>query len=235
MKHRSSSSYGGLSAGIALATAMADAGLYIFSTDDAQRLAAADVPAGRVPYLLKLLADAGWLIRLRRDLYAGTGRLPGGVDVPPFAIATSLVAPSAVSHWSALAYHGLTDQVPVVVTATTTRRVVTPRMRVSATPASPATPAVLATPARRQPAGIWRVAGIDCRYVTVVPDRYFGIEPVWLDQRFRVAITDRAAVPGARPLRHARPLRQHQRGSRRRRAYRRRLDLARLIGTRAAL
>ena len=43
----------------------------------------------------------------------------------------------------------------------------------------------------REPAGIWRVAGIDCRYVTVVPGRYFGIEQVWLDQRFRVPITDR--------------------------------------------
>jgi predicted transcriptional regulator of viral defense system len=138
----------------------------------------ADVRPETVPRLLKSLADAGWIIRLRRGLYAGTGRLPGGVDVPPFAIATSLVKPSAIAHLSALAHHGLTDQIPRVVSAITPRKVVVPSMR----------------GARKGAEGehVWRVAGLDLRYVVVVPQRFeLGLEMIWLDERFRIPITDR--------------------------------------------
>ena len=176
MDERSSTGYG-VSAGVALANALAHAGLYVFETQDAQRLAPSGIEKTRVPYLLKVLTDAGWLVRLRRDLYAGTGRLPGGVDIPPFVIATSLVTPSAISHWSALAHHDLTDQTPLVVTATTTRRVVTPS---------------ICTGRKGESRHVWHVAGIDCRYVTVIPQRFgFGIDMVWLDERFRVPVTDR--------------------------------------------
>jgi predicted transcriptional regulator of viral defense system len=168
----------GLSAGVALANSLAKAGLYIFRTADAARLAPAGVAAGRVGSLLKSLADAGWIIRLRRDLYAGTGRLPGGVDVPAFAVATAVVSPSAISHLSALAYHDLTDQVPLVVTVSTPRKVVTPSMRSGGGEAE----------ARH----LWRVGGIDCRFVTVLQNRFeLGLETIWLEERFRLSITDR--------------------------------------------
>jgi len=168
----------GLSAGIALAGSLADAGRYVFTTDDAVELRPADVRPETVLRLLKSLADAGWIIRLRRGLYAGTGRLPGGVDVPPFAIATSLVKPSAIAHLSALAHHGLTDQIPRVVSAITPRKVVLPSMR----------------GARKGAEGqhLWCVAGLDLRYVVVVPERFeLGIGMIWLDERFRIPITDR--------------------------------------------
>jgi predicted transcriptional regulator of viral defense system len=167
-----------LSAGVALAASLSKAGLYIFRTADAARVAPQGVDPQRVRFLLKSLADAGWVIRLRRDLYAGTGRLPGGVDVPAFSIATALVSPSAVSHLSALAYHDLTEQIPLVVTVSTPRKVVTPSMRKGSS----------AGEARH----IWHVAGIDCRYVTVIPHRFdLGWETIWLEERFRVKITDR--------------------------------------------
>ncbi len=168
----------GLSAGIALAGSLSDAGLYVFNTDDAVELRPPDMRPAAVPRLLKSLADAGWIIRLRRGLYAGTGRLPGGVDVPPFAIATSLVKPSAIAHLSALAHYGLTDQIPRVISAITSRKLVTPSMRGAA----------------KGPEGqhVWRTVGLDFRYVTVVPERFeLGIEMIWLDERFRVPITDR--------------------------------------------
>lgn len=167
----------GLSSGIALARSLADAGLYVFTTDDAVERHPPDVRPTAVPYLLKLLADAGWIIRLRRGLYAGTGGLPGGVDVPPFVIATSLVRPSAIAHLSALAHHGLTDQVPLVVTAITPRKAVMPSMRGAK---------------RAQGQHVWRAAGLDFRYVVVIPERFsIGIDMIWLDERFRVPITDR--------------------------------------------
>ena len=92
-------------------------------------------------------------------------------------IATSLVSPSAISHFSALAYHNLTDQVPRVVTATTPCRLVTPSMR---------------SARDNQGRHLWHAAGLDFRYNTVIADRFgFGIESVWLDERFHVSITDR--------------------------------------------
>jgi predicted transcriptional regulator of viral defense system len=167
----------GVSDGVALAQALATAGLYIFATEDAVRLAPTGVAPTRVPYLLKMLADAGWIVRLRRGLYAGTGQLPGGVDVPAPVLARALVSPSALAHWSALAYHDLTDQVPVVVTLITPKKVVTPSMRGAGSDTG---------------RHVWRVAGIECRFVTVSEKRYgIGLEWAWFDQRFRASITDR--------------------------------------------
>jgi predicted transcriptional regulator of viral defense system len=175
---KSGTSEYGVSAGVALAASLAKAGLYIFSTARAAELAPEGVDPQRVRFLLKSLADAGWIVRLRRDLYAGTGRLPGGVDVPAFAIATALFTPSAVSHVSALAHHDLTDQVPLVVTVSTPEKVVTPSMRKGA--------------ALGEGRHIWHVDGIDCRYVTVIPSRFgIGVETIWIEERFRVGITDR--------------------------------------------
>jgi predicted transcriptional regulator of viral defense system len=168
----------GVSAGVALAASLARAGTYIFTTERATQLAPQGIDSRRIRSLLKSLADAGWIVRLRRDLYAGTGRLPGGVDVPAFVLATALFTPSAVSHLSALAYHDLTDQIPLVVTVSTPKKVVIPSMRHAGG----------AGEARH----LWHVAGIDCRYVTVVQRRFdIGRETIWLEERFRVSITDR--------------------------------------------
>ena len=167
----------GLSAGIALAGSLADAGLYVFTSADAVELRPSGIRPEAVPRVLKSLADAGWITRLRRGLYAGTGRLPGGVDVPPFAIATSLVKPSAIAHLSALAHHGLTDQIPLSTTAITTRKVVTPSMRGAQPLDGP---------------HVWHAGGLDFRYVVLVPEHFdLGLEMVWLDESFRVPITDR--------------------------------------------
>jgi len=169
----------GRSEGVDLAAALAFAGLMIFRTEDAVSHAPPGVSPEQVTYLLKVLTDAGWLIRLRRGLYAGTGQLPGGVDIPPFVLATTLVSPSpaAIALWSALAYHDLTDQVPVVLTVITPRKVVTPSMRHG-----------------RLSEGrhVWRVAGIDCQFVTLSEKHYrIGLERPWISEHFAVTITDR--------------------------------------------
>src|SRR5450756_322053 len=156
MADRPSGQYG-RSAGVDLAAALAFAGLLIFRTEDAVSHVPPGVSPDHVSYLLKALTDAGWLVRLRRGLYAGTERLPGGVDIPPFVPASALVSPSAIGLWSALAHHDLTDQVPVVVTAITPRKVITPSMRTGQKPGG---------------AHAWRVAGFECRFVTLSERRY---------------------------------------------------------------
>ena len=76
MDRRSTAEYG-VSRATALASSLAEAGLRIFTTQDAVKLRPGDFSPTTVRYLLKVLTDAGWIIRLSRDLYAGTGRLPG--------------------------------------------------------------------------------------------------------------------------------------------------------------
>jgi predicted transcriptional regulator of viral defense system len=167
----------GRSAGVELAAALAHAGLLVFRTEDAVRHAPPGVSPSQVSYLLKLLTDAGWLTRLKRGLYAGTGRLPGGVDVPPFVLATAIVSPSAIGLWSALAFHDLTDQVPVIVSALTPRKVVTPSMRSGGESGG-----------RHS----WHVGGIECRFFTLTEAHYrIGLQPAWADDRFQFTITDR--------------------------------------------
>lgn len=166
--------------GIALLEALAAEGRFIFSAADAREVAARIALApGAIDGTLRRLTNAGWVERLRRGLYATTGELPGLGTLHPFALATALVQPSAISHWSAMSYHGLTTQVPRLVTCMTTRRVVVPSMRHR-------------RPATNRDRHLWETAGgLRASYVIVTPDRYFGIEEVWVDQRSRVPITDR--------------------------------------------
>jgi predicted transcriptional regulator of viral defense system len=164
--------------GLSLLQELANRGMFIFTVGEAKTAAAKmGISDNYLSQVLSHLEKAGWIIRLRRGLYAGTGSLPGGIQVHPFAVATRLVEPSAISHWSAMSYHGLTDQIPHIVTAFTPQKVVTPTMRES----------------KGKKAGkhAWDVWGERYEYVTVIPDHFFGIEDVWVDDRFRIPITDK--------------------------------------------
>ncbi|MDQ7784754.1 MAG: type IV toxin-antitoxin system AbiEi family antitoxin domain-containing protein [Desulfomonilaceae bacterium] len=163
--------------GLRLLQELANEGRFIFTVAEAKISASrVGISERYVSQLLPHLENAGWLIRLRRGLYAGTGSLPGGIRVHPFAIATRLVEPSAISHWSAMSHHGFTDQIPHVVTAFTPRKVVTPTMREP----------------KKETRGkhAWVAAGIRYEYVSVIPDHFFGLQEVWVDEHFRVPITD---------------------------------------------
>lgn len=96
----------------------------------------------------------------------------------------ALVDPCAVSGWSALNHHGLTEQVPQVVTLTTPRRIVTPAMRGSKESAARESSRV------RMAASVWEVGGQGYEIVTVVPAHYFGYEEIWLGES-PVRILDR--------------------------------------------
>lgn len=165
--------------GVRLLTHLADEGRLVFTTGEA-RDAAADlgIPQGYLCQLLSRLDRTGWITRLRRGLYAGTGRLPGRADVHPFVVATRLVTPSAISHWSAMQHHGLTEQMPQTVTAMTPVKVVTPSMRAGHSEAGGEKHA-------------WEVGDTRYQYVTVKREHFFGIDEVWVDEDFSVTITDR--------------------------------------------
>ena len=129
--------YGGL--GLALLRALTGEGRSTFATaearDAARRIGVAD---SYLPVLLHRLERSGLLQRVKHGTYALTTGLPGSPEAHPFALGMALVDPSAVSGWAALNHHGLTEQIPHVITLTTTRRVVTPAMR-GAVRAAPST------------------------------------------------------------------------------------------------
>jgi predicted transcriptional regulator of viral defense system len=161
-----------------LLRALAEEGKLVFSTPEAREAAVrAGIPNGYLYELLHHMTQSGLLTRLRRGLYATSEVASGRPRAHPFAIATQLVRPSAISHWSALSHHGLTDQVPRVVTAFTPKKVVTPSMR-SADHSGSARHA-------------WKVAGVAYEYVSVRKNHFFGIEQVWVDENSRVPIADR--------------------------------------------
>lgn len=159
---------------------LVDQGRFIFTVDELKPVAQALHLSENylLSSLLTRLEGSGWITKLRRGLYATTGGLPGQTDIHPFAIATRLVEPSAISHWSALHHHGLTEQLPHGVTAITPKKVITPSMR------------------RRQKAHrgmkhAWTVGNQRFEYTTVRPDHYFGLTHVWMTPQFQVPMTDK--------------------------------------------
>jgi predicted transcriptional regulator of viral defense system len=112
-------------------------------------------------------------VRLRNGLYALCSTVPGVTPAHEFEIATRLVSPAAVSHWSAMHYHGLTDQAPYIVFVTTPSASVPRRRRSHA----------------RQAKESYHVGDVMYRFVQVKPERFFGTEKVWIGEA-RVTITD---------------------------------------------
>jgi predicted transcriptional regulator of viral defense system len=165
-------------AGIVLLDALLAGGRRLFTVEDARAIAnTLGMRPSVLPGLLHSLAASGWVRRLRNGLYAVDETRRGGPAPHPFAIATALVQPSAISHWSALAYHGLTEQVPRMVTASTPKDIVTPRMR--------------SGHSHSLPASVWEIDGLAIRYFRVQPARFWGFDEVWVDEFSRVRITDR--------------------------------------------
>lgn len=166
---------------MALLRALADEGKQVFTTADA-RGAAEEVGIGAsyLKELLRRLVEADWIARIKRGTYAITAGIPGlPLELHPFAVGMALIDPCAVSGWSALNHHGLTEQIPRTITLTTPKRIATPAMRGTAD---------------TEPS-IWNVAGQRFEIISVVPDHFFGYENIWLgDNRVRIFDRERAVL-----------------------------------------
>lgn len=161
-------------AGVELVRKLAGDGLRVFTARRA-RESAPSVGLSDSYFLQALhhLAKAGWLVRLRKGLYALSSSVPGVTPAHEFEVAMALVTPAAISHWSALHYHGLTEQVPREVFVLTTLGSRVPR------PAS----------SRAEPTRGCRVGQTVYRFIRVAPQRFFGTEEVWVGEA-RVTVTD---------------------------------------------
>jgi predicted transcriptional regulator of viral defense system len=160
-------------------------GKHIFNTANAKAAATPErIPLRQLNKILFNLTKHELIHRLRRGLYVIVGALAEKKYPHPFAISTHLVQPSAISHWSALQHHGLTEQIPQVVTASTTSKVVTPTMRTKSMPSMSSTLQLRAKHA-------WKVGEVCYEYFTISKKHFFGIEKIWLDEHFQVQITDK--------------------------------------------
>ena len=161
--------------GIELVRLLAYEGNRIFTTDRARELAPrVGLKDTYVTESLFHLRKNNWIVPLRRGLYALSPTVPGVAAAHEFEIAMALVDPAAVSHWSALHHHGLTEQVPMHVFVLTTKGTWIPRPRESE---------------QRRSGSAFVVGDTTYRFVQVKRNRFFGAERVWVGDA-RVSITD---------------------------------------------
>lgn len=161
--------------GVELVRRLAEAGDRIFTIQRAGEIApSVGLSPNYLRQALHYLARSGWVVRLRKGLYALSSATPGVAPVHEFEIAMALVSPAAISHWSALHYHGLTEQAPRRVFVLTTTETAVPRVR-------------------GEKKGVvdrgYPVGNTVYQFVQVKPGRFFGTKRVWIDEA-RVTVTD---------------------------------------------
>lgn len=165
--------------GIALVRKLASDGVRVFTTARARESASSvGLSEGYFRQALHHLAKAGWVVRLRKGLYAISSAVPGVTAAHEFEIAMALVEPAAISHWSALHFHGLTEQAPRKVFVLTTADSRVPRPTANTN-------------------GGCAVAGAVYKFIQVRPERFFGTEKVWVnDARVTITNPERALLDG---------------------------------------
>lgn len=150
----------------------------IFTMKDAEMAADLEnIPHNQIRKILSNLAKRRRVLRLKRGLYVSIGLLPEQNNIHPFVVSAFLIQPSMISHWSALQYFGLTEQIPQIVTASTPNKVVTPSMRNKGHDS--------------KTKHVWEINGIQYEYINIQKKHFFGHETIWLDENFRVMITDK--------------------------------------------
>jgi len=135
----------------------------IFTVDEAGE--AFDVDRASLRVILSRLEDGGWIERVERGKYMViplTAR-KGKYTLHEFVLGSKLVEPYAVSYWSALHHHGLTEQMPSTVFLQTTSRKKRSELR---------------------------IFGVKYKIVRIVESKFFGFEKVRLEG-IAVNITDK--------------------------------------------
>jgi len=124
-----------------------------------------EIPKSVLSVMLSRWEDRGFVERIERGKYLiiPLESEKGKYTLHEFVIASHLVRPSAIAYWSALHYHGLTEQIPITVFVQTT--------------------------ARKKKNQI-EVFGVDYRIVRVKPEKFFGFKKEWIEE-ISVTVTDR--------------------------------------------
>ena len=140
----------------------------IFTIQDAVRVTG--LKESEIKLLLPWLEKMGWLERIEKGKYIviPLGAEKGKFTVNELAIGSKLVKPSAIAYWSALNYHGLTEQIPTTVFVQTTSRKKNRELD---------------------------IFGVKYKIITVNKRKFFGLEKVWIDSSFgavfQIYVTDK--------------------------------------------
>ncbi len=148
--------------GINILRKLASQGLKIFNIDQAREVAIQlKIRSNYVVEVLHYSLKGGWILRLKKGVYAFSAD-SGFIDPPhQFEIAMALVSPCAISHWTAMAYHHLTQQSSNVVFAITPNSSSIPRS----------------------------INKERFHFVKIKKEHYFGVQKVWIEQS-QIYITD---------------------------------------------
>jgi predicted transcriptional regulator of viral defense system len=147
--------------GMKLAKSLAEHGYRVFDFKAAETLGKdLKIRNKYISECLYHLKQAKWVTQIRRGLFALSSTFLSGGIVNEYEIAMAIVEPAAISYWSALRYHQLTDQIPrdIFVLTTANSKVIT-------------------------------IKGVNYNITKTMPDHYFGIQKVWFGDA-QIYITD---------------------------------------------
>ena len=144
---------------------IAEAGHRIFTPGTLQEVAQeSGLQLKQLNEALHRLARDGWIVRLRRGLYSLSSQVFRETPLHEFEIAMALVEPAAISHRSAMNFHGLTEQISQTVYVLTTTEAALPRER------------------RKGKEEEGHVDLSRYRFIQIRPARFFGTEKVWVGE-----------------------------------------------------
>lgn len=166
--------------GIDLIKALSEEGNRIFTVADARNKATTcGISKSYLVEALHHLVNTGWIVRLKKGLYSISSLFPGMVPIHEFEIGMYLANPVTISHWSALHYHGMTEQMPRKVYLTTTQKIISHIHD------------------KKQKAASIKVNGVFYEFIQVKPARFFGINDYWLGEiKIKVTDPERTLVDG---------------------------------------
>ncbi|OJW55192.1 MAG: hypothetical protein BGO67_05315 [Alphaproteobacteria bacterium 41-28] len=158
--------------GIDLLKLIARHGYRIFDLNTARGLAPqVGIQDSYLPQVLTYLKQDRWIFPLRNGVYALDVAFLGDIPLHEHEIAMNLLTPSAISHFSALQYHGLTDQVPFVTYLSTPSSVKIPRL------------------SKKTPQGCL-INGLLYKIIKVPDTSFFGFVETW-ESSSKILYTDR--------------------------------------------
>ncbi len=148
---------------------LAEHGYRLFSVEDIKELLTLQQRTiVNLSQKLFYLSKKEWIHEIRRELYALDDVFLDILPIHEFEIATRLVRPSTISHFTAFHVHELTDQLPLIVYATIPTGTSAPRV---------------------QHGTLFAYEGIRYKYVQVKIEHFFGTQFIWRGPT-KIPITD---------------------------------------------
>lgn len=148
--------------GLSILRYLASSGFKIFTIQQAQQIAEAQgFNRSYVVEAFYHLQKGNWIVRLKRGVYAFSIESGFGVVPHEFEIAMALVTPCAISHWTAMHHHHLTQQTPNTIFAITPAATSIPRS----------------------------ISKNRYHFIRIKKEHYFGLTKTWIGQS-QIQITD---------------------------------------------